>query len=507
MSEPGKPPQHVLIIGAGTAGWMAAIMFAHAWRNKGVEITLMESSSIPIIGVGEGPTPKMRRFFEHLGIPESEWMPAANATYKRGIRFPGWSTRPGYESYYHPFFTLADKDFVQTFFHNVELRRRKNIKVHAHPDVFFVSQYLSDRRYAPVALAGADYQTDYAYHFDGSLIGEMLKQKSLAKGVKHVVDTVTQINRAENGDLASVDTQEHGCVTADLFIDCTGFASVLVGRTLEVPYHSYSDTLINDRAVALSTTPDSGSLGSQTISAALRHGWAWDIPLSNRIGHGYVYSSTYCDADEAERELREHTGQHDESVAARHLKMRLGRFERAWDHNCLAVGLSQGFAEPLEATTLMVVQDSLEDFIRRYEADGFRDTNRALFNEKINRISDGVYDYLTMHYKLNTRTDTPYWRDNRNNDNASDFVRELISLWDKGKDVLGMLQANSDKLVYSHTSWICMLAGMGRFPTHPKKIKPNQQYANPKVVRQHCEQRLQYFSDHEDAIKQMRGSR
>lgn len=504
MSTSGHPPNHILILGGGTAGWMAAILFAHAWAHKGVKITLMESSTIGTIGVGEGSTPKMRRFFEDLGIPESEWMPACNATYKCGIRFPGWSTRPGYTSYYHPFFTLSDKDFVQSFFHNVELRRKKNIKVHAHPNAFFVSHYLSSRNYAPVAQAASDYQTDYAYHFDAGKIGEFLKEKCLALGVKHLIDTVTNVNRSENGDIASLETGEHGSVVADFFVDCTGFASLLIGKTLEVPYHSYSDTLFNDRAVALPTALDKDKLPSQTLSSGLKHGWAWKIPLTNRFGHGYVYSSNYCDEESAEKELREHINQHDESVTARHLKMRIGRVERAWEGNCLAVGLSQGFIEPLEATALMIVQDTLENFIRRLEQDHFTDVNRQVFNEKINLICDGVRDYVFMHYKLNSRADTPYWLDNRNNENTPDFVRELLTTWDKGKDVLGLLQTNSERLVYSHTSWICILAGMGRFPGQPKKVKPNMQHADPKLVKQHCEQRLINFQDHQKTIQSMR---
>lgn len=448
----------------------------------------------------------MGRFFEGLGIPESEWMPACNATYKCGIRFPGWSTRPGYQSYYHPFFTLADKDFVQTFFHNVELRRKKNVKVHAHPDAFFVSHYLSSGRFAPVARGGSDYQTDYAYHFDAARIGEFLKEKSQALGVEHMIDTVNKVNRAENGNIESLETDDHGSVAADFFVDCTGFASLLIGKTLGVPYHSYSDTLLNDRAVALPTELDQDSLPSQTISTALKHGWAWKIPLTNRFGRGYVYSSDYCDEDSAEQEMREHIGQNDENIEARHLKMRIGRVERAWENNCLAVGLSQGFIEPLEATALMIVQDTLENFIARFEQDHFTDANRQVFNDKVNLICDGVRDYIFMHYKLNSRGDTKYWQDNRHNKHTPDFVRELLTTWDKGMDVLGLLQANSERLVYSHTSWICMLAGMGRFPAQPKKVKPSQQYADPAIVQQHCEQRLQNFPDHQATIRNMQNS-
>lgn len=496
-----NPPGSVLIIGGGTAGWMAAILLAHAWRQHGTEITLMESAAIGTIGVGEGSTPRMRIFFERLGIPESEWMPACNATYKCGIRFPDWSTRPGYRSYYHPFFTLDDNPFIQPFFHNADLRRRKSVAVDAHPDAFFVSQHLAQGRRAPVAGRGS-YSTDYAYHFDAGLIGEFLKRKSLAMGVRHVEDTVNQVEPTGTGDIAAVHTERHGRMAADLFVDCTGFAGLLIGRTLEVPFHSYRDHLFNDSAVALPTpTEPNVGLPSETLSTALRHGWAWKIPLTNRFGNGYVYSSDYCSAEEAERELREHTGQHDPAVEARHLKMRIGRREDCWAGNCLAVGLSQGFIEPLEATALMLVQETLEQFIT---AHGQGEAARAAFNRRIGQTFDGVRDYVFMHYKLNTRTDTPYWIDNRENSPCSDVVEALLSTWDnRSGDILGALNERSEQLVYSHTSWICILAGMGRFPRNTRKAGPKHQASDARAVANTCEGMVPLFPDHRAVIDAM----
>ena len=495
-------PRNILIIGGGTAGWMAAMLLIHSWGKKhGVTVSLMESATIGTIGVGEGSTPKMRRFFERIGVSEREWMPACNATYKCGISFPGWSTRPGFRDYYHPFFTFHDDQFIASFWHNIALRQGKNRNVHAHPDAFFVSRYLAANRRAPVSKSPEGYETDYAYHFDAALIGQFLKERSMALGVNHLEDTVTQVNLAENGDIASVDTQAHGTVAADLFIDCTGFAGLLIQRTLNVPFISYADYLFNDRAVALPSPAEDGSLPSETRSIAMKHGWAWKIPLTNRFGNGYVYSSRHCSAEAAEAELREHTGIHDTAVEARHLKMRVGRVERSWERNCLTVGLAQGFIEPLEATALMTVQQTLEWFIDQYEQDGFSDRGRDSLNNKLNSLFDGIRDYVYMHYKLNSRTDTQYWKECRQTELPSEVVKTILKTWDSGGDMIELLNSRGHQLVYSPTSWACILAGMGRFKPNPRK--PKGTYIDPKLMRQHCEQMLTHFPDHLEVIREM----
>ncbi|MGE0483609.1 MAG: tryptophan halogenase family protein [Gammaproteobacteria bacterium] len=506
MTDPARPSRRILIVGGGTAGWMTAALFAHAWQKQGFDITLLESSAIGTIGVGEGSTPKMRRFFDRLGVPEAEWMPACNATYKCGIRFPRWATRKGYESYYHPFFSHDDDATIRAFFNNVTLRNR-NFDVPAHPDVFFVSNYLARQKRAPLPAAGVGYSADYAYHFDASGIVAYLKDYAAARGVHHVVDTVTAVRQHENGDIAGVDTEHHGDIDADFFVDCTGFASLLVCKTLGVPFNSYKDILFNDSAVAMPTPHDvDGGLPSETMSTALKYGWVWKIPLTNRFGNGYVYSSSYVDADAAERELREHLGLLDADVEARHLKMRVGRVAHSWERNCLAVGLSQGFIEPLEATALMIVQDTVETFMQRYEQGGFSDRYRAEVNEKINLIFDGVKNYIFMHYKLNSRDDTDYWIDNRANPHVSDDVARILAVWDKGGDLLGELRDQASRLVYSPTSWYCILAGMGRFPRSPKKPKPKLQVADPADARRYCEGLAQHFPDHREVLAHFAGA-
>jgi 2-polyprenyl-6-methoxyphenol hydroxylase-like FAD-dependent oxidoreductase len=506
MSDKPTPPGRILILGGGTAGWMTAVSLANAWQTHPVKIQLMESAEIGIIGVGEGSTPKMRRYFEGLGIAETEWMPACNATYKCGIRFPLWSTRKGYRSYYHPFFSLSDDQSVRAFYQNATLRNG-NVDVPAHPDAFFVSQYLAKNARAPIPPAGLGYETDYAYHFDANLIGQFLKQKAMALGVEHLIDTVQSVERNEHGDISGVVTAGRGLLEADFFVDCTGFASVLIGKTLGVEFLSYDDLLFNDAAVALPTPLDADApLPSETKSTALSSGWVWKIPLTNRFGNGYVYSSRYLDKEAAEKELRDHIGLQDASVEARHLRMRVGRVTTAWHRNCLAVGLSQGFIEPLEATALMIVQETIETFIQRFSEGAFTDRYRDSFNDKVNLVFDSIRDYIFMHYKLNSRSDTRYWIDNRENDNGSDSVKAILEVWDQGGDLLGELQGQGQRLAYSPTSWYCILAGMGRFPSRPKRAKRNVNASDPNAVRDYCERMISRFPDHRELIGSMAAS-
>lgn len=500
-------PKHVLIVGGGTAGWMCAALMIHAWAEQGVEVSLVESDAIGIIGVGEGSTPKMRRFFRRLGIEEHEWMPACNATFKCGIRFPGWSTRPGYESYYHPFFTASDDASIRGFYRNLVLRQN-GIDAAANPDNFFLSNWVARRRRAPLPSAKADWQSDYAYHFDARLIGEFLRDWSVARGVRHLVDTVTTINRTEQGAIESVDTTKSGRLVADIFVDCTGFAGLLAGKTLGVPFESYSSYLFNDRAVAIPTgLEDPQSLPSETLSTALSCGWAWKIPLSNRYGNGYVYSSQFLDEESAERELRAHIGRHDANVDARHLRMRVGRLARTWESNCIAIGLAQGFIEPLEATALMIVQETVEHFVDALNKGGWSDRYRDEFNARIGLVFDSIRDYVYMHYKLNTRADTDYWREARENRVVSDSVAEILEVWDNGGDLLGEINRQHARMAYSPTSWMCILAGMGRFPRKLRRATNKHHAQDADEARKRCVEMLKYFPGHREVIDGMRSVR
>jgi hypothetical protein len=234
---------------------------------------------------------------------------------------------------------------------------------------------------------------------------------------------------------------------------------------------SFSDNLFNDAAVAM-PTPMGDTIGSHTVSTAMKHGWCWEIPLTNRHGNGYVYSSAHCSADAAEHELREKLGLLDSKVEARHLKMRIGRVERHWNRNCLAVGLSQGFIEPLEATALLFIQRTVQQFVECVERGDLDDAARARFNDQVNQHFEGTRDYIVTHYKTNSRTDTAYWRDNAANPRISPALQELYALWMSGRGIASEVGEQRLGKGYPIFSWYSILAGMGIFPARERLRKP-----------------------------------
>ena len=504
MRTDKKSPRRIIIVGGGTAGWMAASLLDHAWTQHGSQIVLIESSEIPTVGVGEGSTPYMKEFFRLLGIDESEWMPHCSATYKCGISFPRWSVDSGNSSYFHPFFSQLDLKSGEAFFHNCGLRRR-GTKVAAHPDDFFVAAQLARECRAPIPSTPMPFEPDYAYHFDAGKLGQFLKERAISRGVDHIIDNVDDVSLATSGDIKGLQTRDHGFLSGDLFIDCSGFAGLLINKTLRETFQSYENNLFNDRAVAIPTPLDTTSdIPSETTSTALSSGWAWRIPLSSRFGNGYVYSSAFLSPEEAENELRAHIGTQANGMEARHLRMRIGRVNNHWSKNCLAVGLSQGFIEPLEATALMLVQFTVQQFIQQYENDSVG--SRLACNDNINFAFDGIRDYIVAHYHLNTRTDSEYWIANRDNQNISDHLRAILRSWDDGLDFEATLTEHAKSLVYLRPNWYCILAGMGRFPQQLKAAGGATQIAPVDRIRSYCATTARQFPKHRDRLIKVYGS-
>lgn len=475
MNHHASIKKTIVIVGGGTAGWMAANLMAARWIHLGFSITLLESSQIGIIGVGEGSTPQLKGFMDSLGIEESEWMPACNATYKAGISFRNWSVIPGFTSYFHPFPAQPDDYTAPAFFHN-SFVRRKGIDVEGHPDHFFLASYLAKQKLAPVANENFPFEIGYGYHFDSTLLGKFLATKAVARGVVHKEATVTLVNLGEQGDIASISTDKGECIEADIFIDCSGFSGLLIQKALRVPFKPFGENLFNTSAVVM-PTPIGEQIESQTISTALKCGWAWAIPLTSRIGNGYVYSAHFCSKDEAETELRVHLGLLDSEVQARHLQMNVGRVEQHWARNCVAVGLSQGFIEPLEATALHLVQETIQGFIEQYEAGNFTAQHRTEFNASINRRFEAIRDYIVCHYRVNSRKDSDYWIENSRNEKLSDSLRAILQTWVSGKNLSDELDRQKIDGYYPSISWHCLLAGYGIYPT-PEQLKPGNELAH-----------------------------
>lgn len=441
---------------------MAACLIAHHWRDRGVAVTVVESPDIGIIGVGEGSTPHLKQLFDTLGLAERDWMAACDATYKTGIRFAGWGGVDGPASYFHPFPTAIDLHTERDYFAACAARRRGE-DVPAHPDDWYLTAWLAANGRAPIAPDHFPFRIGYGYHFDAHKVGAFLRDHALALGVTHLARTVERVEVTGDGVVAALMLDGGDRLAGEFFIDCSGFRSLIHQQALGVPFRSFADNLFNDRAVVAPTPLPDGKIAPQTEATALSAGWAWRIPLTARVGNGYVHSSRYIDKDAAEAEFRRHLNLPDDQPV-RFLDMKVGRVADSWVSNSLAVGLSQGFLEPLEATALHIVQSTMEAFIQTYGDGGFTPRHRDAFNASINMRYEGIRDYIVAHYALNRRDSPGYWQDAAEIEALSDPLKQVMTAWFTGGDVAATVEQLGIARYYTAMSWHALFAGYGIFP-------------------------------------------
>ena len=463
----GRRPPRVVVLGGGSAGWITACLLHHRWADRGGTVTVVESPEIGIIGVGEGSTPQLKAMFDHLGIAEAEWMAACDATFKLGIRFTGWSERPGFESYFHPFPGPVDLHTEPGFTHNCMLARR-GFDVPAHPDNWFLAARLVGEGKGPHPADSFPFAPSYGYHFDAHKLGAFLRDWATQRGVTHLERRVAKVELAEDGDVAALLCEGGDRIEGNIFVDCSGFAALIAEQALGMRHISFAENLFNDRAVVM-PTPNNELFKPQTDSIAMRAGWRWRIPLTTRVGNGYVYSSRYLSDEDAEAELRAALG--DPDGETRLLRMKVGRLERTWTRNCLAAGLAQGFIEPLEATALHIVIATALEFADALEADGFGSGHCDAFNRSIAARYDGIRDYIVAHYRLSQRSDTQYWRDCAANQALSGSLKAMITAWFTHADITAANREHYPVEAYGSMSWHALFAGYGTFPP-PEKMRP-----------------------------------
>ncbi len=492
--------QHVVILGGGTAGWMAANLLSTLLPAESIKVTLIESSDIGIVGVGEGSTPTLKRFFSLCGIQERDWMPFCNATYKVNIQFKGWSPQSGINAYSHPFISQVDTFTERAFEVNCRTRRL-GLETETLPDKFLLNGVLAAQNKGPITPETFPFRIEYGYHFDSHLLGQYLKQHGTQHGVTHIEGEVVTTLRHKNGDIRSLGLKSGQCVEGDFFIDCTGFASLLMQKELKVPFESFSQNLFNNAAVVI-PTPAQALLPVQTTSTALGHGWCWSIPLTNRTGNGYVYSDAFVSAEQAEQALRSHLSVTDD-IEARHLKMRVGQLKQHWVKNCLGLGLSQGFIEPLEATALHLVQVCIESFIEHWKKGNYTGLHQQEFNQKIHARFEHVRDYIVAHYKLNTRSDTEYWRANRDNNQFSDSLGHIFDVWFKRGDLREEIQRQNLESHFGSLSWHCLLAGYGAFPPIAQQQPGKGDLYSEQNVQQFLHGCALNFTPHQHNLEQL----
>jgi tryptophan halogenase len=480
MSTDSQQIRKLLIVGGGTSGWMAASYLSRALQN--VEVTVVESERIGTIGVGEATFSTVKLFFDFLGLRERDWMPHCSAAYKMAIRFVDWTQAKGH--FYHPFQRLETAAGVGADRWWLKLKRGQQPFDYA----CFGVPHLCDAMRSPRYLDGTVFddrvheffdeaaappnsmmsrhsvQYPYGYHFNAAELARFLQGQATARGVKRIVDDVVDVQLGPDGAIAAVRTKGHGALTADLYIDCTGFRGLLLNQALSEPFISFNDTLLNDRAVAIQVPRDCERDGIRPYTTAQAHdaGWSWNIPLYGRDGTGYVYSSKFIDKEEAEREFRAFLGPAADGCAANHIQMRIGRSRNSWVKNCVAIGLSSGFVEPLESTGIFFIQHGIEELVEHFpKSNVFDDRLVASYNRSIAECIDGVREFLTIHYCASDRVDTPFWRATKQIA-VPESLRERLALWKS--------QLPGPRTIYSKYhgfeaySWSVMLLGVGHRP-------------------------------------------
>ena len=429
------PIDHVLIVGGGTAGWITAAYLARrlgANRPDGVKITLIESAEIGIIGVGEGTIPTIQTTVRSIGIDEARFMKGANATFKQGIRFVDWAKPPEadrHTQYYHSFSFPRQLPGGHDLAPYWLMGCAGNV---SFSDAVTLQDKVCEARRGPKLIEDPQFggPFGYAYHFDAAKLAAFMREVGVELGVRHLLGNVEKVNLDEDGSIASVTTKEHGELTAGLYIDCTGFASAMIGKALGTEWIDRSDVLFVDRALAMQVPYDRPDhpIASVTISTAHEAGWTWDIGLPERRGTGYVYSSAHTPDERAEEILRAYNGKASEGLNARLLKLRLGYRDRHWVKNCVAVGLSGGFMEPLESTGIMLIEAAAWMLGRLFPRSGDLEATAKLFNEAMAARYRGVVDFIKLHYCLSGRPE-PFWRDNTDPKSIPDSLAALLEMW------------------------------------------------------------------------------
>jgi tryptophan 6-halogenase len=495
--------KRVLIAGGGTAGWMTAA-YLQASLGDQVSVTLVESATVPTIGVGEATFSTIRHFFNYLGLDEQDWMPACNATYKLGIRFFDWNY-PG-SDFYHPF----ERPSALNGYSLTEWWLRCRPSERFDRDCFVIAN-MCDAMRAPFSLDGhlfeaadhtlsarqhtmladEDTQYPYAYHFDASLLADYLMRLATRRGVNRVVDSIVDVRCAEGRRVAGLVTKEHGTLEADLYVDCTGFRSLIMGKALAEPFISFQHLLPNDSAVAIRVPADIEREGIRpyTTATAKDAGWMWTIPLYGRNGMGYVYASDYCTPDEAERVLRAAAGPAGEKLEANHIRMRIGRSRNSWVGNCVAIGLASGFVEPLESTGIFFIQHGIEQLVRHFPV-GEQDPRLVdHYNQLVARCIDGIAEFLAFHYRASARTDNAYWQATKERELPGDLA-ERILLWQSALPDAGSIYPHYHG--FEPYSWVALIMGLGGIPVRHRPVidllDPSPAVAEFERLRERSEQ-------------------
>ncbi|EGF91105.1 tryptophan halogenase [Asticcacaulis biprosthecium C19] len=450
------PVRRIVILGGGTAGWAAAAAMAKFGDGRDFDITVIDSSEIGTVGVGEASVPNIRNFNAWLGLGELDFIASTRGTFKLGIEFVDWRTTG--TRFFHPFgrygVDLEDVDFHQC------LARARAAGFDAPLEAFSLpiamarqdrfSQPVSDPR-SPLSDYG------YAYHFDAGLYAKRLRRYAVERNVKHLDRRVAGAAMKDNGHVDALLFDDGNRFEADLFIDCSGFRGLLIEGALKTGYDDWTHWLPCDRAVALPCRRAGSALEPYTHATAREAGWTWRIPLQHRVGNGYVYCSAFLD-DQAAIDRLTGAMESDPLAEPNLLRFVTGTRKQFWNGNCVALGLAGGFIEPLESTSINLVHRALSTLMEYFPDTGFDPRLQAVANRRMRLETEHIRDFIILHYKASQRRDTAFWRQC-----ADMTIPDSLALkMDAYRAAGHLLQFEAES--FKPESWLTLFEGLGLLP-------------------------------------------
>ena len=433
-------PKTIIIVGGGTAGWLTAGLLAAKKKVNGqaiFNVKVVEPTTIKAIGVGEGTWPSMRRTLSDIGVSERDFLKQTGASFKQGTKFVNWVHDQG-EYYYHPFEAPVSHNECSPLGAWKELLDKIPFAQYAG-----VQEILCENHRAPKLLTSRDFAgvTNYGYHFEADGLSRFLKNHCVKNlSIEVIPDVVKEVESKESGDISAVITRNHGHVKGDFFVDCTGFRSLLLKQHFKSREHPLGHIFLSDRAITARVPYHKTSkIESTTLSTAQRAGWIWDVSLASRFGAGYVHSSAHISSDLAQKEFADYIqkkGYEPSKLDFRELKFNAGYIDKCWIKNCVAIGLSAGFIEPLEASSIMLTEIAARELASSLSEEKFdRKSATQNFNLGFKARWEQVVHFLKLHYVLSQREDK-FWQDSRESQTIPQNLRQDLMDWKEGEPAM-----------------------------------------------------------------------
>ena len=496
MERQHKPVRRIVIAGGGTAGWMTAAALSRT-LGRVVDIKLVESDEIGTVGVGEATIPTLVHFHRLLDINEQEFMAATQATFKLGISFEGWRS-PG-RDYIHSFGTTGT-DHWSAGFQHFWMKGRQRGLARDYGDYCLELKAALEGKFAHLPNDGLN----YAYHLDAGRYARFLRRYSEHFGVERIEAKIAKVDTDPvSGDVDALVLDSGSRIEGDLFIDCTGFRSLLLGQTLGVEYLDWSQWLFNDSAIAVQTE-SMGPAVPLTRSMARDWGWQWRIPLQHRVGNGIVFSSRHVDDDTAKATLLGNI-EGKALTEPRVIRFKPGQRARTWSHNCVAIGLSSGFLEPIESTSIHLIQRSIVRLLQNFPSQGIRQTDVEEFNRQTWSEIEFIRDFIILHYKVTERRDSPYWKQAAEMAVPPQLQHRIDMFQQTGRSFRVLNE------LFAENSWIQVMLGQGIMPDqyHPSADLMGDEELSGFLegIRTHVDRTVAQLPAHQEYVERYCGAK